>query len=40
MSSPPKIFAKHNRGLLLDVVVFILNIFLMRWLTGWLAGGE
>jgi len=33
MSSPPKIFAKHNRGLLLDVVVFILNIFLMRWLT-------
>ena len=33
MSSPPKIFAKHNRGLLLDIVVFILNIFLMRWLT-------
>lgn len=35
MASPPKIFAKHNRGLLLDVVVFILNIFLMRWLTGY-----
>ena len=31
--SPPKIFEKHNRGLLLDIVVFILNIFLMRWLT-------
>jgi len=35
MASPPKIFAKHNRGLLLDVVVFILNVFLMRWLTGY-----
>lgn len=33
--SPPNIFAKNNRGLLLDVVVFILNIFLMRWLTGY-----
>ena len=33
--SPPKIFEKHNRGLLLDVVVFVLNIFLMRWLTGY-----
>src|SRR6185369_14980069 len=31
--SPPKIFEKHNRGLLLDIVVFVLNIFLMRWLT-------
>src|SRR5436309_1316875 len=27
------LFAKHNRGLLLDVVVFIANIFLMRLLT-------
>src|SRR6185437_16964134 len=35
MASPPKIFAKHNRGLLLDVVVLIFNIFLMRWLTGY-----
>src|ERR1041385_8814683 len=35
ISSPPKIFAKHNRGLLRDVVVFILNVFLMRWLTGY-----
>lgn len=28
------LFAKNNRGLLLDVVVFILNLFLMRRLTG------
>ena len=35
MSSPPNIFALHNRGLLLDVVVFVLNIFLMQWLTGY-----
>jgi hypothetical protein len=28
-----KLFAKTNRGLLLDIVVFILNIFLMRFLT-------
>src|SRR6185503_20120011 len=28
-----KLFAKTNRGLLLDIVVFILNIFLMRLLT-------
>lgn len=35
MSSFPNILAKHNRGLLLDIVVFILNIFLMRWLTGY-----
>jgi hypothetical protein len=46
MSSPPNIFAKHNRGLLLDIVVFVLNVFLMRWLTGYflqlfqLASGE
>jgi hypothetical protein len=29
----PNLFAKHNRGLLLDVVVFICNLFLMRLLT-------
>jgi hypothetical protein len=28
-----KLFAKTNRGLLLDIFVFILNIFLMRFLT-------
>ena len=35
MSSPPNILAKRNRGLLLDIVVFILNIFLMQRLTGY-----
>jgi hypothetical protein len=35
MFSPPNILAKENRGLLLDVVVFVLNIVLMRWLTGY-----
>jgi hypothetical protein len=35
MSSLPNIFAEDNRGLLLDLVVFILNIFLMRRLTGY-----
>jgi hypothetical protein len=29
-----KLFAETNRGLLLDIVVFILNIFLMRLLTA------
>jgi hypothetical protein len=33
MSSPPNILAEKNRGLLLDIVVFVLNIFLMRSLT-------
>ena len=28
-----RLFARSNRGLLLDVVVFILNIFLMRLLS-------
>lgn len=28
-----KLFAHNNRGLLLDIVVFVLNIFLMRLLT-------
>ena len=28
------IFAKKNRGLLLDIVVFVLNLFLMRSLTA------
>jgi len=32
---PKDLLAKHNRGLLLDIVVFVLNIFLMRWLTGY-----
>jgi len=27
------LFAKHNRGLLLDLTVFVANIFLMRYLT-------
>ena len=31
--SPTKILAKENRGLLLDIVVFILNLFLMQRLT-------
>jgi hypothetical protein len=30
----PNILAKQNRGLLLDLVVFVLNLFLMQWLTG------
>jgi hypothetical protein len=29
-----KLFARTNRGLLLDIVVFILNLFLLRMLTG------
>jgi hypothetical protein len=29
-----KLFAESNRGLLLDLVVFVANLFLMRWLTG------
>ncbi len=29
------LFAKQNRGLLLDIVVFVLNIVLMQWLTGY-----
>jgi hypothetical protein len=33
--SPPNILAEHNRGLLLDIVVFVLNVFLMRRLTGY-----
>lgn len=32
------LFAKTNRGLLLDVFVFVLNIFLMRFLTGLFIG--
>lgn len=27
------LFAKTNRGLLLDIVVFVANLFLMQWLT-------
>ncbi len=33
-----KLFAKTNRGLLLDIFVFVLNIFLMRFLTGLFLG--
>jgi hypothetical protein len=29
------LFAEENRGLLLDIVVFLLNLFLMQWLTGY-----
>ncbi len=32
------LFAKENRGLLLDVFVFVANIFLMRFLTGLFIG--
>ena len=32
--SPPNLLARENRGLLLDVFVFFLNLVLMRWLTG------
>src|SRR5262245_49951307 len=35
MTAPPKILAKENRGLLLDIVVFVLNIFLMQRLTSY-----
>ena len=30
-----RLFAEENRGLLLDIVVFLLNLFLMQWLTGY-----
>ena len=30
-----RLFAEENRGLLLDIVVFFLNLFLMHWLTGY-----
>lgn len=32
---PQKLLAEENRGLLLDIVVFFLNLFLMQWLTGY-----
>ena len=35
---PFNLFAKTNRGLLLDVVVFIANIFLMRMFTAYVVG--
>ncbi len=35
MTSPTNILAKQNRGLLLDIVVFILNLFLMQRLTSY-----
>lgn len=31
---PANIFLRSNRGLLLDIVVFVLNLFLMRFLLG------
>ncbi|HEX2268815.1 MAG TPA: hypothetical protein VHH35_04750 [Pyrinomonadaceae bacterium] len=31
---PRTLFSEPNRGLLLDLVVFVANLFLMRWLTG------
>jgi hypothetical protein len=38
--SQPKfnLFARQNRGLLLDLVVFVANVFLMRLLTGFVVG--
>ncbi|HJP91925.1 MAG TPA: hypothetical protein VJ875_08210 [Pyrinomonadaceae bacterium] len=33
----PALLSKHNRGLLLDIVVFVLNLFLMRWLTSYVV---
>lgn len=30
-----QLFAEENRGLLLDLFVFLLNLFLMQWLTGY-----
>jgi hypothetical protein len=30
-----RLFAEENRGLLLDIFVFFLNLFLMQWLTGY-----
>jgi len=32
---PFNLLAKHNRGLLLDVVVFVANLFLLRLLSGY-----
>lgn len=32
---PKRLLAKENRGLLLDIVVFFLNLFLMQRLTGY-----
>lgn len=34
---PFNILAEENRGLLLDIVVFVLNLFLMHWLTGYVV---
>ncbi|HEY6804757.1 MAG TPA: hypothetical protein VI306_14380 [Pyrinomonadaceae bacterium] len=36
--APFNLFAKHNRGLLLDIVVFIANVFLMRLLLMFVLG--
>ena len=34
---PLRILAEENRGLLLDIVVFFLNLLLMHWLTGYVV---
>lgn len=34
---PFNILAEENRGVLLDIVVFLLNLLLMRWLTGYVV---
>jgi hypothetical protein len=35
---PFNLFAKENRGLLLDVVVFIANLFLLRLMSTYVLG--
>ena len=32
-----KILAEENRGVLLDIVVFFLNLWLMQWLTRYVV---
>jgi hypothetical protein len=34
-SLPSRLLAEENRGLLLDIVVFFLNLFLLQRLTGY-----
>ena len=34
---PFRILAEENRGVLLDIVVFFLNLLLMQWLTGFVV---
>lgn len=35
--SQTRLLAEENRGLLLDIVVFFLNLFLMHWLTAYVV---